>query len=290
MNYSKLFIEMAEIGAQMDVLRALFLLSEAYIDSCGISLSSRTVYYIAAEGWLNKLGESEHELAIDARHQALVNLFPIINNRYIPEKYDHYDISPIDDERCVDIAEFILNDNHDDELMQALCAGLMLTFHEDDTTYFSDLLIGRFNAKSDEHYQLYLFHSEFKDSSESHVKLHLFKLEELKMNFHFILDLSWFLATDEMKLLYQKDKGHELDMFDNPCSWTGYESLKESLLKYLTGPVDKWFLCDKNYESQLQFLVEEYDDCAKEMKVKTILEKMVDIGLEPLKKYENYMK
>lgn len=290
-KYSDKFMKVASVGAQMDIIRALFLLCDAYIDNCGISLGYRTAYYIAGEGWMKKLAHSQHELALDARLETLDHLFPAINDRYIPEEYDCYDIAPVDGAECVEIAEELMSDYPDDEeLLQALCAGIMFCYQEDETMKFHDLFIGRFDTESEESYTAYQFNSELENNSDSIVKLHIFKLRGLKTNFHFIVDLTWFLATDEIRLLYQLDKDYELEEFDSSCYWTGYESLKESLVKCLAAPVNKFLLSFMDYENNLHYLINDCDDYAKETGVKTILERMRDIGLVPLKKYEKYLK
>lgn len=42
-------------GEQCDVMKALTLLTKAYISLCGISLGCRTVVYCAAESWQERL-------------------------------------------------------------------------------------------------------------------------------------------------------------------------------------------------------------------------------------------
>ena len=133
MKCSDRFLKAAEKGAGMDIMRALFLLCDAYIDMCGVSLGSRTIYYIAGEGWLHKLADSDHELALDAKIEPLVYLFPHINKRYNPAKYDKYDIGPMDKEDCIEFAEDMVESGHEsEELVQAVCAGLQFAYtHED---------------------------------------------------------------------------------------------------------------------------------------------------------------
>ena len=51
----KVIEEYAMRGVQCDVMKALTLLTQAYISQCGISLGLRTVIYCAAEPWQERL-------------------------------------------------------------------------------------------------------------------------------------------------------------------------------------------------------------------------------------------
>ena len=88
----KLIEKYAKCGEQCDVMKALTLLTEAYVDMCGISLGYRTVVYCAAEGWQEKLAWLDLPLSELARKEPFVNLMPHISKEYVPEEYDEYDI------------------------------------------------------------------------------------------------------------------------------------------------------------------------------------------------------
>jgi hypothetical protein len=96
----------AKRGEKCDVMKALTLLTKAYISQCGISLGCRTVVYCAAEGWQERLAWLDLPLSEMARKEPFVNLMPHISKEYVPEEYDEYDIAPLQD------AELLNNCTH----------------------------------------------------------------------------------------------------------------------------------------------------------------------------------
>ena len=93
----------AKRGEQCDVMKALTLLTKAYICQCGISLGCRTVVCCAAEGWLERLAWLDLPLSDMARKEPFVNIMPHISKEYVPEKYDEYDIAPLQDADLLNI-------------------------------------------------------------------------------------------------------------------------------------------------------------------------------------------
>ena len=59
--------EFAKLGEHHDVMDALSLLTHAYISQCGISLGGRSVIYVAAERWLERLAWMDLPLSEMAR-------------------------------------------------------------------------------------------------------------------------------------------------------------------------------------------------------------------------------
>ena len=291
MEYSEDFLKVAELGSKMDTMYALNLLCDAYIDMCGVSAGSRTVYHRAGNGWKKKLGESKHELALDARNHSLTDLFSYINKRYIAEEYNEYDILPISEQQCVEIAEELLIENSDnEELAKALCAGIVFS---NDTEALLDFLntqewfLSYVETHHRDYYKIFLYRSELE---ESRIKLHLFSNKTLMKDFHFTIDFSHYLATDELKLIYQKDKEKELENTGDACSWDGYEDVHNLLLEHFEAPVKRRTMRHRSFENQLHKMIVSHDSWAKHLHTMTMIEKMDKLGLVALSKYENLLK
>ena len=291
MKYSEVFLKVAELGAKMDTMYALHLLCDAYIDMCGVSAGSRTVYHRAGDGWKKKLGESKHELALDARNHSLTDLFSYINKRYIAEEYNEYDILPISEQQCVEIAEELLRENGDnEELAKALCAGIVFSNETEDLLDFlntKEWLLCYVDAHNGDYYKILLYRS---DLEESRIKLHLFNNKTLMKDFHFTIDFSHYLATDELKLIYQKDKEKELENTGDACTWGGYEDVHDLLLEHFEAPVKRRTMRYRSFENQLHKMIVSHDSWAKHLHTMTMIEKMDKLGLVPLSKYEKLLK
>jgi len=291
MEYSEAFLKVAQLGAKMDTMYALNLLCDAYIDMCGVSAGARTVYHKAGDGWKKKLGESKHELALDARNHSLTDLFSYINKRYIAEEYNEYDISPMPEQQYVEIAEELLRENSDnEELAKALCAGIVFSNETEDLLDFlntKEWLLCYVDAHNGDYYKILLYRS---DLEESRIKLHLFKNKTLMKDFHFTIDFSHYLATDELKLIYQKDKEKELENTREACSWDGYEDVHDLLLEHIVAPVKRRTTRSRSYENQLHGIIVSHDSWAKHMHTMTMMEKMEKLGAMPLSKYEKLLK
>ena len=291
MKYSEVFLKVAELGAKMDTMYALNLLCDAYIDMCGVSAGSRTVYHRAGDGWKKKLGESKHELALDARNHSLTDLFSYINKRYIAEEYNEYDILPISEQQCVEIAEELLRENGDnEELAKALCAGIVFSNETEDVLDFlntQEWFLSYVETHHRDYYEIFLYRSELE---ESRIKLHLFNNKTLMKDFHFTIDFSHYLATDELKLIYQKDKEKELENTGDACTWGGYEDVHDLLLEHFEAPVKRRTMRYRSFENQLHKMIVSHDSWAKHLHTMTMIEKMDKLGLVPLSKYEKLLK
>lgn len=112
-------------GAEIEVMEALRLLTEAYIQECGISLGYRTVVYNAAEEWQERLAWMDLPLSEMARKGPFINLMPHISKEYIPERYDKYDITGMSDEEMIDCCREIVEEQEFDEnTLAVLCWGI----------------------------------------------------------------------------------------------------------------------------------------------------------------------
>lgn len=284
MKYSEKFLELAGKGKQMDVMRALYLLTDAYIDMCGVSLGARTVYYLAGEGWQHKLALSNHELSNDAKHEPLVCLFPLINKNYNPELYDKYDISPIDDSECINYAETLLRQNgRNEELVQALCAGIWYAYEETD----DELNIDWITSEIHDEYELCIYNVGKSESIS--VEMYLFKNGTPKIDFHFVIDFTWFLATDELRLLQQVDRERNLNVSGKECKWDDYGELQKTLITHFSSPVNKQFMPVLDFENELHYLISQYDEYAKSENSKTLFERLRELGLSPQDKYKKFL-
>jgi len=122
----KVINDYAKQGEKCDVMRALTLLTRAYLDMCGISLGYRTVVYCAAEAWLERLAWQDLPLSEMARKEPLVELMPHITSDYVPELYDEYDITGMGNDELLRLCFFILrSEEFDEETLEVLCWGIL---------------------------------------------------------------------------------------------------------------------------------------------------------------------
>ena len=118
--------EYAKRGEQCDVMKALTLLTKAYISMCGISLGYRTVVYCAAEPWQEKLAWLDLPLSVMARKEPFVHLMPHISKDYVKEEYDDYDITAMEDEDLLRVCnEMIRNKEFDETTMEVISWGIL---------------------------------------------------------------------------------------------------------------------------------------------------------------------
>ena len=128
----KVVEEYAKRGEQCDVMKALTLLTQAYISMCGISLGNRTVVYCAAEPWQEKLAWLDLPLSEIARKEPFVHLMPHISKEYVPEKYDDYDITAINEKELLSVCnQMIRNKEFDETTLEVLCWGLLKATEEE---------------------------------------------------------------------------------------------------------------------------------------------------------------
>lgn len=126
MMNEEVFNKMAQKGETHEVMDALRLLADAYVDQCGISMTYRTVVYCALERWLQKLACSHLPLAEKAKRCYQHEMLPLLSRAYIAEVHDRYDICHLDSEElrqtCV---EMISNQEVDMVTGEVLAWGIL---------------------------------------------------------------------------------------------------------------------------------------------------------------------
>lgn len=110
-------------GHKMDSLHAMLLLTDMYIDNCGISLGERTIAYDAATIWLKRYNDEHPEEKRWDEDTPFVDVMPLISADYDKEKLDHYDICYISGEEEIEYVKNSLS-CYDDDTAAALCWGL----------------------------------------------------------------------------------------------------------------------------------------------------------------------
>ena len=122
----KVIEEYAKRGAQCDVMKALNLLTQAYISQCGISMGLRTVIYCAAEPWQERLAWLDLPLSEMARKEPFVHLMPHITSEYAPDEYDNYDITAIENDELLRIClQEIKIKEFDGTTLEVICWGIL---------------------------------------------------------------------------------------------------------------------------------------------------------------------
>lgn len=103
--------------SEVEPVEALRLLTECYMDNCGISMTARTLAFDAGEHWLKRLHNSRHPLAAIAGKGTFTEFMPYINNVYCDnrERYDEFDICGDIDRPCALDAARDLLACHDEE-------------------------------------------------------------------------------------------------------------------------------------------------------------------------------
>lgn len=123
---SRLISELAKRGEQYDVMHALRLLTNAYIDMCGISLGCRTVVFYAAEEWQEKLAWTDLPLSEIARKNGLIDFMSYITSDFDPDVYNQYDIAVMDHEELLTCCQQIVDKkDFDEHTIEVLCWGLI---------------------------------------------------------------------------------------------------------------------------------------------------------------------
>ena len=122
----KVIEEYAKRGERCDVMKALTLLTKAYVSQCGISLGNRTVVYDAADPWLEKLAWLDLPLSEMARREPFVHLMPHISKEYVPEEYDDYDITAMEYDEYLEVCnQMILCKEFDETTLEVIAWGLL---------------------------------------------------------------------------------------------------------------------------------------------------------------------
>ena len=119
------FDDYVAAGAGHDVMKALELLTRAYVSQCGLSLGCRTVVYCAAESWQLKLAFLDLPLSEMARKEPLFLIMPHISECYDPEVHDEYDICGMNnDELMSSCHDILISGEFDEATNEVLCWGI----------------------------------------------------------------------------------------------------------------------------------------------------------------------
>jgi hypothetical protein len=108
-NGIKTIEKLAKRGEQHEIMDALRLLTEVYINMYGISAGCRTVIFYAAEAWQERLAWMDLPLSEIARKNGLIEFMPYINSEYAPEIYDKYDIAVMDNKELLACCQQIVD-------------------------------------------------------------------------------------------------------------------------------------------------------------------------------------
>ena len=117
------FNKFAAKGRKMEPIHAMKLMTNLYMDNCGISLGERTLAYDAGSGWLKKYIDDNPEQTEWNDFTCFSEVMAAICVEYNEEEYDQYDIAPltIEEERkdaCSSVKTL------DEDTAAALCWGI----------------------------------------------------------------------------------------------------------------------------------------------------------------------
>lgn len=123
-EFDKEFLKYAARADELEPTVALDVLSDIYIDNCGISLSDRTAAENAAFFWIRRWRELQPELP---EHMGLYDVMAKRSERYRSEKerIDKYDVTVIEGCELHEICMAMMSEYVGEDTMRiALCAGL----------------------------------------------------------------------------------------------------------------------------------------------------------------------
>ena len=123
---SKKIEELAKRGEKHDIMDALRLLTNAYMEMCGFSLGCRTIAFCALGEWQERLAWMDLPHSETARKSGVIDFMPYITSDYDPEIYDRYDIAAMDNEELLNCCEQIVEEKvFDDPTTEVLCWGIL---------------------------------------------------------------------------------------------------------------------------------------------------------------------
>ncbi len=123
----------AEREDEITPVEALTLLTEYYMEQCGISLTLRTLAYEAGDYWLYKLSLTDHPLADRADKESFTQLMPYFSEKFAESKehYWDYDIAFLYENALIAGASDIINDTSiDDKFKIAFVCGIAQYYTE----------------------------------------------------------------------------------------------------------------------------------------------------------------
>jgi len=109
----------------MDSLRAMILLTKAFMNYMYVSAGYRSMAYYAGWAWLKEFNKTDHPLTAQTRDMAFCEVMPLICTDYSQEEYDELDvirINPNDEKRL--LSEMM--NELDEETACVLCKGYLL--------------------------------------------------------------------------------------------------------------------------------------------------------------------
>ena len=130
-NGIKTIEKLAKRGEQHEIMDALRLLTEVYINMYGISAGCRTVIFYAAQAFQERLAWMDLPISDIARKSGLTDFMPYITSDYDPEIYDRYDIAVMDNKELLACCQQIVDEEDFDEpTTEVLCWGLLKATEE----------------------------------------------------------------------------------------------------------------------------------------------------------------
>lgn len=121
----------AKKGESHDIMDALRLLTDAYVDNCGISIGNRTMIYIAAERWFERLAWQDLPLSEQACTSSLHKMFPLFSSVYNKECHDEYDICGMQENEYIKCCFDCISDKEvDEQTAEVLAWGILDSLKE----------------------------------------------------------------------------------------------------------------------------------------------------------------
>lgn len=109
-------------------IESLTVLTQAYMDQCGLSLTYRTLVEAAGLYWLDLLKKSDHQLAEKARNSSFTGVMPYLSEEFNARKehYWEYDICCPDSDDMIAAIPGIMDEYaHNEDFKIAFCAGII---------------------------------------------------------------------------------------------------------------------------------------------------------------------
>lgn len=109
-------------------IESLTVLTQAYMNQCGLSLTYRTLIEAAGFYWMDILKKSDHLLAEKARNHSFTGIMPDLSEEFNTRKehYWEYDVCCPDSEDVIAAIPSIMDEYaHDKQFKIAFCAGII---------------------------------------------------------------------------------------------------------------------------------------------------------------------
>lgn len=125
--------EWAERVGEVTPIEALTLLTEFYMEQCGVSLTQRTLANECGDYWLYKLSMTDHALAEKAGIFPFTFLMPYFSERFAHNKqhYWGYELHEVDEDSMISgMTEIMTDECLDDKLRIAFACGFLHYYDE----------------------------------------------------------------------------------------------------------------------------------------------------------------